>query len=161
MRVFVLEAIYLYWANAHFLHITIFCCFRVGLSEVTITVQVCGTFAATEGWCFLALAQRPRTRRRSRIVDTPIQESSSSDNAETFSGSIRCAANFGNKDSDFNSLRIFSVTGCSTGYGLCKNIPLYMTHMMIHRLQFVYLTIIVRYINDIYPTRFVKPRWLW
>ena len=36
----------------------------------------------------------------------------------------------------FNSLRIFSITCSSTGYGLCKIIPLYMTHMMIHRLQF-------------------------
>ena len=29
------------------------------------------------------------------------------------------------------------MTGSLTGYGLCKIIPLYMTHMMIHRLQFV------------------------
>ena len=58
---------------------------------------------------FSATAQRSRRRRRSPIVVTPTRQSSSSDNAATFTGSIRSAKKWGIRDSKCNSFKMSSM----------------------------------------------------
>ena len=75
------------------------------------------TFDATDSRVrsFSATAQKSQRRGRSPIVVTPTRQSSLSDNAATFAGSIRSAKKWGIRDCKCNSFKMSSMIFFSKG----------------------------------------------